>query len=73
MVELKINDAESLGVIVDALHKNGYSFKTFVHFGEGEIDHFTVQLDLPKTTKATKQNTAKAMGFLERLSNRGER
>lgn len=47
MVELKIKDSESLGVLVESLTKNGYKVFTYVVWKNGkigEIDYFTVEV-----------------------------
>jgi hypothetical protein len=45
MVELKFKDLESLNAVTSALHKNGYSYSTFVIWLDGEISHYTVKID----------------------------
>lgn len=71
MVELKIKDVESLDAVVTALQKNGYSCNSFIHWGKGKIDHFTIQLDLPEAPKAITGNTAKALEAIGRLTHGG--
>ena len=71
MVKLKIKDVESLEAIVTALQKNGYSCNSFIHWGKGKIDHFTVQLDLQEEPKAITSNTAKALKTIGRLTHGG--
>ena len=49
MAELKIRDAESLGKMVEILTKNGYKVSTYVIWKNGkvgEIDYFTVQIEV---------------------------
>lgn len=53
MVELKFKDIESLNAVTSALHKNGYSYSTFVIWVDGEISHYTVQIDGGKTFTVT--------------------
>ena len=45
MVELKFKDLESLNAVTSALHKNGYSYSTFVIWLDGEISHYSVQIE----------------------------
>lgn len=71
MVELKIKDVESLEAIVTALHKNGYSCNSFIHWGKGKIDHFAIRLDLPEAPKAITSNTKKALEAIGRLTHGG--
>jgi hypothetical protein len=71
MVELKIKDVESLEAIVTGLNKNGYSCNSFIHWGKGKIDHFTVQIDLPEEPKAITSNTKKALEAIGRLTHGG--
>lgn len=71
MVELKIKDVESMEAIVTALQKNGYSCNTFIHWGKGKVDHFTIQLDLAEAPKAITDNTAKALEAIGRLTHGG--
>ena len=71
MVELKIKDVESLEAIVTALQKNGYSCNSFIHWGKGKIDHFTVQIDLPEAQKEITSNTKKALEAIERFTHGG--
>jgi hypothetical protein len=51
MVELKFKDLESLNDVTSALHKNGYSYSTFVIWLDGEINHYTVQIEGVKYVK----------------------
>lgn len=49
MVELKVWDADSLGKMVEVLTKNGYKVSTYVIWKNGkvgEIDYFTVQIEV---------------------------
>ena len=71
MVELKIKDVESLEAIVTALQKNGYSCNSFIHWGKGKIDHFTVQIDLPEAPKEITSNTKKASEAIGRFTHGG--
>ena len=71
MVELKIKDVESLEAVVTALQKNGYDCKSFIHWGKGKIDHFTIQLDLTEVPKAVTQKTANALDAIGRLTHGG--
>lgn len=71
MVELKIKDVESLEAIVTALHKNGYSCNSFIHWGKGKIDHFAIRLDLPEAPKAITSNTKKALEAIGKLTHGG--
>ena len=46
MVELKFQDIGSLNAVTEALHKNGYSYSTFIIWNkEGGIDYFTVRIE----------------------------
>lgn len=72
MIDLKIKDVESLEAIVTALQRNGYSCNSFIHWGKGKIDHFTIQLDLPEVQKAITNNTAKALEAIGRLTHGGD-
>lgn len=45
MVELKFKDLASLNAVTSALHKNGYSYSTFVIWVDDEISHYTVQIE----------------------------
>ena len=72
MAELKIKDVESLEAIVTALQKNGYSCNSFIHWGKGKIDYFTIRLDLHETQKAITSNTAKALEAIGRLTHGGD-
>ena len=49
MVELKFKDVGSLDAVTSALHKNGYSYSTFVIWLDGEISHYTVQIESGST------------------------
>ena len=71
MVELKIKDVESLESIVTALQKNGYSCNSFIHWGKGKIDHFTVQIDLTEAPKKITSNTKKALEAIGRFTHGG--
>lgn len=71
MVELKIKDVESLEAIVTALHKNGYHCNSFIHWGKGKIDHFTIKLDLHEESKAITDKTAKALEAIGILTHGG--
>lgn len=71
MVELKTKDVESLEAIVTALQKNGYSCNSFIHWGKGKIDQFTIQLDLPEAPKSITQKTANALDAIGRLAHGG--
>jgi hypothetical protein len=51
MVELKFKDIESLNAVTGALHKNGYKYSTFVIWSDGEINHYTVQIEVVKYVK----------------------
>ena len=49
MAELKIRYADSLGKMVEILTKNGYKVSTYVIWKNGkvgEIDYFTVQIEV---------------------------
>ena len=72
MVELKIKDVESLEQIVTALQKNGYCCNSFIHWGNGKVDHFTIQLDFPESPKAITCNTKKALETIGRLTHGGD-
>lgn len=72
MVELKIKDVESLEAIVSALQKNGYTCNSFIHWGKGKIDHFTIQLDLMGGQKAITSNTEKALEAICKLTHGGD-
>lgn len=71
MVKLKIKDVESLEAIVTALQKNGYSCNSFIHWGKGKIEHFTIQLDLSEEPKSITSNTTKALEAIGRLTHGG--
>ena len=46
--ELKTKDAESLGMLVEVLTKNGYKVFTYVIWKKGkigDIDHFVVEVN----------------------------
>lgn len=72
MVELKIKDVESLEAIVTALQKNGYSCNSFIRWGKGKINHFTLQLNLTEAPKAITSNTGKALEAIGRLTHGGD-
>ena len=50
MVELKFKDIESMTAVVEALHKNGYEYSTFIIWKKdgGEIDCFAVRIEVAK-------------------------
>jgi hypothetical protein len=51
MVELKFKDVGSLDSVTSALHKNGYNYSAFVIWLDGEISHYTVQIEGVKYVK----------------------
>lgn len=71
MVELKIKDVESLEQIVTALQKNGYFCNSFIRWGKGKIDHFTIQIDLLEVQKTITNNTVNAIEAIGRLTHGG--
>ena len=69
MVELKFKDIESLNAVTGALHKNGYTYSTFVIWAKRghEVEHFVVQISGAKMDEETK-----FVGICERCEYRYE-